>query len=373
MKRIICFPFDGDKIGGSHILSIEIIKSLKKVNTIEPVVVLHKKGKLLQLLKKNHINYDYLPLHLFTSKIDVIKNFLKFIKSTYRIKYYLLKKKIDIIHSNNTNIHLNWLLPGKLAKTKIIWHLHARFPNWPLFKLFSKGADKFLLISEFVEGSIPEKMKKKSFLIKNAIKFQDNILKDSKDDKKIEKFFKDHKNYKIILFLGNFSKRKRPLFFIQIAKKIKLLYKKKIIFLMIGDNREFTKNFLLNNIRKLNLYKYFFITNFKRNNYKIISKSHALIATSVDEPFGLTLLEAMYNKTPIIASNSGGHREIIKNGYNGFLIEEKNIVLFAKKTVEILQNKKLKNLILNNASNEVIKNYEFSKYMKKLINFYKNI
>ena len=74
MKRIICFPFDGDKIGGSHILSIEIIKSLKKVNTIEPVVVLHKKGKLLQLLKKNHINYDYLPLYLFTSKIDVIKN-----------------------------------------------------------------------------------------------------------------------------------------------------------------------------------------------------------------------------------------------------------------------------------------------------------
>ena len=48
-------------------------------------------------------------------------------------------------------------------------------------------------------------------------------------------------------------------------------------------------------------------------------------------------------------------------------------LLFAKKTVEILQNKKLKNFILNNASNEVKKNYEFSKYMKKLINFYKNI
>ena len=63
MKKNICFPFEGDNLGGSHIIAINIIKNLKK-NNIQPIVVLHKKGRLYEYLKKNKIKFFFLPIKI---------------------------------------------------------------------------------------------------------------------------------------------------------------------------------------------------------------------------------------------------------------------------------------------------------------------
>jgi len=44
------------------------------------------------------------------------------------------------------------------------------------------------------------------------------------------------------------------------------------------------------------------------------------VLPSIREPFGLTLLEAMASRIPVIATNSGGPPDFIQNGYNGILV-----------------------------------------------------
>jgi len=72
------------------------------------------------------------------------------------------------------------------------------------------------------------------------------------------------------------------------------------------------------------------------------SNSLALVITSVwPEPFGIVALEAMACGKPVIAFESGGLNDIIKNGKTGFLIKPKDHLAIADKIMTLLGDKKL--------------------------------
>ena len=63
---------------------------------------------------------------------------------------------------------------------------------------------------------------------------------------------------------------------------------------------------------------------FSDNIRDIIEFSDVFALTSEYEGLGLVLLEAMASNTPIIATNASAIPEVIKNNYNGLLIEHLN-------------------------------------------------
>ncbi len=54
-----------------------------------------------------------------------------------------------------------------------------------------------------------------------------------------------------------------------------------------------------------------------------------------EELFGMVIIEAMYCGVPTIATDHVGPRSIIKNGVNGFLVEEENLI---EETLQILKD-----------------------------------
>jgi glycosyltransferase involved in cell wall biosynthesis len=81
------------------------------------------------------------------------------------------------------------------------------------------------------------------------------------------------------------------------------------------------------------------------------------------EHFGITVVEAMSAGAVPVVYNAGGHKEIIKNGENGFLWN--NIHELIKKTLETIP---VKRLIAKNAV-ESAKNYSYANFennIKKL-------
>ena len=68
-------------------------------------------------------------------------------------------------------------------------------------------------------------------------------------------------------------------------------------------------------------------------------KSDIFVLTSKSESFSLVLCEAMNYGIPCVAFDVDvGPREIIQNGKNGFLIEDRNIDLMIKKIDGLLSN-----------------------------------
>lgn len=60
------------------------------------------------------------------------------------------------------------------------------------------------------------------------------------------------------------------------------------------------------------------------------------------ESFGYTALEAMACGIPVMATNTGGLKEVVLDGVCGYIIDFKNVDSFAKRTVELLLDVKLR-------------------------------
>ncbi|MBW6485588.1 MAG: glycosyltransferase [Syntrophobacterales bacterium] len=63
-----------------------------------------------------------------------------------------------------------------------------------------------------------------------------------------------------------------------------------------------------------------------------------IIQKSIREGFALTVSEALWKGTPVVASNVGGIPTQIIDGVNGFLVEPSDTAKFANRIIEILKN-----------------------------------
>ena len=124
-------------------------------------------------------------------------------------------------------------------------------------------------------------------------------------------------------------------------------------------------------IKKCNLQKNVILTGRRTENEinNELIKSDVFVLTSKSESFSLVLCEAMNFGVPCIAFDVDvGPREIIQDGKNGFLIENRNVNLMIERLDELLYNISLRRFLGSNSYN-VAKNY----YSENIINKWKNI
>ena len=200
----------------------------------------------------------------------------------------------------------------------------------------------------------------------------------------IEKFQKsaEKKNYenKILNFItvARFSEKKKGLDLIQ-ETSIRLI-EKNIMFKwkIIGENSEilnenkFIKshsNFfdIIGNIE--NIDEEFFPHSDLINHYK---SSDLYINLSRIESFGITFIESLASKIPVISFKSKGIEEVIRDDFNGFLIKNNNLSELVNKIDEIYHNRSIINNMKKNCVVSVEK-FDLDKVSEKLIGIYKGL
>lgn len=74
---------------------------------------------------------------------------------------------------------------------------------------------------------------------------------------------------------------------------------------------------------------------------ELMAASDICLASSIREGFGINLVEAQYCHLPVVAVLNRGHRAIIKDGENGFLVPQNHPVAMAKRVLEVMDDKLL--------------------------------
>jgi trehalose synthase len=85
--------------------------------------------------------------------------------------------------------------------------------------------------------------------------------------------------------------------------------------------------------------------------------SKVVIQKSIREGFGLTVSEALWKETPVVASNIGGIPLQIVDGENGFLVDSFDTKGFADRIVRILQDPALEEEMGKKGKEQVRKNF----------------
>ncbi len=94
---------------------------------------------------------------------------------------------------------------------------------------------------------------------------------------------------------------------------------------------------------------------------------------SLYEPFGIVALEGMATKTPVIVSDTGGLREIVKHEKNGLLVPPGDGKALARQIIRLLKEPGLAKRLAENAYHDVLRDYTWTSVARKTLGVYEEV
>ncbi len=139
---------------------------------------------------------------------------------------------------------------------------------------------------------------------------------------------------------------------------------------VLGDGSQ--KNNLLALIKKKDLQSCVFIVSQKIPNEKmnlVYSESFLCLIPATYEIFNMTMLECLACGRPVIACNTGGMRDVIKEGVDGYLFDKHDYTAVAKYVCVLLEDQDKYREFCSNAKRES-ERFDWQVLAKEFIEFY---
>ncbi len=152
-------------------------------------------------------------------------------------------------------------------------------------------------------------------------------------------------NEKILVHVSNFRKVKRVEDVLHVFNKVRKEIPSKLI--LVGDGPERPAIEAL--CRQLDTCSEIINLGKIADPKEILSIADLFILPSETESFGLSALEAMAMKVPVISSNTGGLPEVNINGVTGYLSNVGDVDDMAKNAIDLLKNETKLNQFKQNA------------------------
>ena len=205
----------------------------------------------------------------------------------------------------------------------------------------------------------------KEELIKNGVP-QNNIfvIYPGIDVKRYKEISEEKASFPLVLYLGRLKKYKGVQNLIQAMKYvIKEKPEAKLLIVGRGDYRSKLEKM----VKKLGLQKTVGFRGYVSEEEKIhlLKKAWLLVIPSIKEGFGIVAIEAAICGTPTIGTNTLGLRDSIIHGRTGFLVPYGKPRILAQKICEILDNKKLRIYLSENAR-EWGRKFDWEKSLQKI-------
>jgi glycosyltransferase involved in cell wall biosynthesis len=231
-------------------------------------------------------------------------------------EYIAKQGNYDIIHAHDWLTFPAGILAKKITGKPLIVHVHATDfdrsggsanPHvYEIEKAGMDGADAIIAVSDLTSQIIKEKYRidpSKIFTVHNGVEPFKPIK-----GRRITTKKKKH----TVTFLGRITLQKGPRFFIEVAQKV-LTRMKNVKFVMAGSGD--LQKPMEDLVSQLGISDKFLFPGFLKGEEvdQILGISDVYIMPSVSEPFGISPLEAMHFKVPVIISKQSGVSEVIQH------------------------------------------------------------
>lgn len=316
-RTVICYPFAGDSVGGSHMSVLGLLKLLDQSRFRAIVVPAKAGGKIAALFS----DFETIPdpavnqpfahpgqpfgLMKFTRALRGLRKRVRFLQSHH----------VDLVHSNDGRTHADWALAARLAGVPLLWH-HRGDPSAAGLRLLAPLlADRVLAVSSF---ALPRpglwSAAGKAEVVHSP--FDTDLHVDRVAARRtLAGELGVSEDALILGYFGAFVPRKRPLIFVDVVARLREQLDRPVVGVMFGEARsEAMERAVLDRIAENQATETVRLMGYRAPGAYWIGACDQLVVPAVGEPFGRTLIEAMLVGTPVVAANSGGNMEALQNG-----------------------------------------------------------
>lgn len=295
----------------------------------------------------------------------------KFTQFNIRLYNYLGKEKIDLIHFQTPiSLGMQAIVMSKLLKKPLVGTYHTSISDlqylkhvgldykfiqkfsWIYSRFFYNKCDLITCPSESMRRELlAHEFSKEIKTISNGI---DLKIFDNTNAKSVKNKF--NKDGDLVLFVGRIAYEKN-IFYLLDCFKLVAKNMPKVKFLIVGSGPQMSD--FKERIAKLKLEDKIIIlgrvehANLVRSG--IFGACKVFTTASLTETQGITLLEAQANAMVGVGVDAKGTKDLIIDGYNGYLVKKGDKKLFAKRIIAILTDKKLYEKMKKNTSKEIKK------------------
>ena len=351
---------------------------------IPTIRMLKEEGWLVDVACSGEEDVPYCDNHFKTSWKRNPFTFKTF-KGIKELKAIIKNGEYDIVYCHTPVGGLVARLAAKKARkagTRVIYFAHgyhffkgAPLLNWllyyPIEKILARKTDDIILINREDYEFTERKFKKCTPHLLNGIGANLDRLAISEDREAIRERYRKElqipNDATVLIYCAELLKNKNQPYLMRALKMV--LDSNPNVYLLLagmdhcnGEFVEYAKKIGVDgNIRFLG---------WRDDIANLYVTADICTPTSIREGFGINLIEAMYLRLPVVATDNRGHRTIVKDGENGFLAALNDEEKFAKRILELINDKELYNRIVETAHNscDKYKGEEVLKEISKIIN-----
>jgi len=291
--------------------------------------------------------------------------------NAYKELFSLLKEgDYEIVnpHGLDSPIGMSALIASRKLGIPVVVTNHSLVGNTsyrPFYylagKLLLKNADAVIAVSSAVERDSKLMTEKPIYRIFNGVDSGDKIVK--------APFPVDTKGKIVIVTVARMTRKKGVQNIVNLAPSLLKKYEN-LLFVMIGDGplREKLKKM----VEKSGLSENFYFTG-EVSREKVLGyleQADIFALPSISEAFGISILEAISRKVPVVAMNNSGVSDIIKNGVNGYLADD--LKEFSSYLENLIENPALRSSFVREAGRGLL-NYDWNRICEQTSRVYKSV
>ncbi len=336
-----------------------------------------------------HILDEYGVKPILIPELKRNPNFLSDRKALKKIKAIIREFQPDIVHTHAAKAGALGRKAAFDCKVPVIVHtfhghvLHSYFGKIKseifrrIEKRLASQSTGIIAISQQQKNELSERF---HIAPKNKIEviplgFDLNPFQEDIQKKRIETR-KEHnlENDQIaVAIIGRLAPIKNHNLFLEAIEIAKSKSTKRIVFFIVGDGEERTN--IENQISKIKDRQQIDIrmTSWIHDIKTFNAGMDIICLTSNNEGTPVSLIEAQACNIPIITTDVGGVRDIVKNNETGYIVPKNNAEIFAEKLLLLIEDEKNRKKLSQNGWSFVKDNFHYTRLVKDMESYYENL
>lgn len=369
MRNILYLANRGRLIGGGEVSLKELLKGLNK-ETFHPTVLCPEEGELAEGIRGMGLRVFCLPMKRLR-----YGNFFSLISTVARMVRIIKREKVDLIHANGSRCMIYGGIAARLCHRPIIWHVRIAQPEPWLDRFLASLASRVVVISQEVKKRRFNWLEKrgKVEVVFNGVDLELYNNKPNNDNLRRELGLPETAS--LVGIVGQLHPKKGHQFFLKAAKRVSQLFPD-CRFLIVGEDISAKGDYLpkLRALtRELGIEGKVVYTGFRENIPSIMASIDCLVLSSLEEPFGRVLIEAMAASKPVVATRVGGVPEIVIEGKTGLLVPPADEKTLARGIIYLLQNRELANRMGQEGRSRVEELFTLKGHVARIENTYSQL